>query len=309
MKIYIPAAVTETDFKYPMEMFAAIPYCNEVLYSIITDNCGWWNDGVFTKLFLTQPIHQRVDTIKECDYVVIPFKYQKDDKRIHQICADAYDKLVFAFFCDDSAEQFQTPLNMILFRTSLHKSTRNAFERAMPVLIPDHKPGTLELTDRVENTTITYCGHLMHNRDTQLHHLKRIYTDHCIVSRAGFWAPGMNKLQARKEYYDNLARGGITFCSRGGGNFSYRFYEALSFGRIPLLIDTDCELPFEKSKLINWDDHIIRIAEEEFLKMDRHTFINYILDKCYSLSPKANRELWETMLSPEGYYKNFKRDV
>jgi hypothetical protein len=309
MKIYIPSAVTETDFKYPMEMFAAIPYCNDILYSVIADNCGWWNDGVFSKLFFMNSPHERVNTLEECKHVVIPFKYQKDDPRISKICAEAYNHLVFAFFCDDSAEEFETPRNMILFRTSLFKSRKIAYERSMPVLVPDHKPGSLKLTDTVVNKTITYCGHLMHNRDKQLHHLKTIYNNHYIISRSGFWSPELPKDIARREYYNNLAAGDITFCSRGNGNFSYRFYEALSFGRIPLLIDTDCELPFERRGAINWDDYIIRISEEEFFKMKSSDFSSYINDKCIGLSPIRNRKLWETMLSPEGYFTNFYKDV
>lgn len=309
MKIYIPPAATETDIKYPMEMFVVIPYCNDIMYSIVARNNGYWNDGIFSKLFYTQPPYERVETIAECDYVIIPFKFQKDDPRIHKICTEAYEKLVFAFFCDDSSETFETPRNLVLFRTSLNKSSRTVYERPMPVLVPDHKPGTLKLTDEVENKTITYCGHLLHNRDKQLHHLKTIYDNHCIIARAGFWAPELPKHIARKEYYNNLASGSITFCSRGGGNFSYRFYEALSFGRIPLLIDTDCELPFEYSEKIKWEDHIIRISEKRFLSMDKYQLTNLILDKCNHLSPKRNRELWETMLSPEGYLLNFHKDI
>jgi len=309
MKIYIPAAVNETDFKYPMEMFAAVPYFNEVLYGVLADNNGYWNDGIFSKLFYMQPPYERVDNIHECDYVVLPFKFQKDDPRVHEICSDAGETLVFTFFCDDSAEDFYAPTNLVIFRTSLYKSKRSSWDRCMPVLVPDHKPGSLKLTDEVENKTITYCGHLMHNRDIQLHHLKTIYNDHYIISRAGFWAPELPKYIARKEYYENLATGGITFCSRGNGNFSYRFYEALSFGRIPLLIDTDCELPFEYSETIKWDNHIIRIPEKEFLNMDSKEFKDIILDGVCKISPKQNRELWKTMLSPEGYLLNFHRDI
>lgn len=32
---------------------------------------------------------------------------------------------------------------------------------------------------------------------------------------------------------------------KGDGSFFCRFYEALSLGRIPFFIDTDCILPFE----------------------------------------------------------------
>ena len=308
MNLYIPFAITEQDLTCPMEMFAAIPYCNDVAYLQVAKHFGWWNDGVFSKLFLNTPKHTRVSKIKDCDIVVIPYKYKKDDKRVEDICNIANKKTVIQFFCDDSSEQFDVPDNLILFRTSLNKSNRLDSERAMPVLVPDHNTVT-SLSTSLDNTTITYCGHLLHGRDKQLHHLKRIYNNHYIVPRHGFWAPEMNKLHARKEYYKILESGGITFCSRGGGNFSYRFYEALSFGRIPLLINTDCELPFEQNGIIDWNNHIIRINEKDFLNMDAATFENKIEEGRSKISPKGNRELWETMLSPVGYFNNFYKDI
>lgn len=33
--------------------------------------------------------------------------------------------------------------------------------------------------------------------------------------------------------------------ARGRGNFSFRLYEAMSAGAIPVFIDTDCRLPFD----------------------------------------------------------------
>lgn len=48
-------------------------------------------------------------------------------------------------------------------------------------------------------------------------------------------------------------------CPRGVENFSYRFYEALKFGRIPVLIDTDVVLPDG----IDWDELMIRVPYSE----------------------------------------------
>ena len=35
-------------------------------------------------------------------------------------------------------------------------------------------------------------------------------------------------------------------CVRGFGNFSFRLGETLMMGRIPILIDTECILPFDR---------------------------------------------------------------
>lgn len=49
----------------------------------------------------------------------------------------------------------------------------------------------------------------------------------------------------RKEFVDNLLRHEYGLAVRGDANSSVRFYETLSLGRIPVLIDTECVLPFE----------------------------------------------------------------
>ena len=50
-------------------------------------------------------------------------------------------------------------------------------------------------------------------------------------------------------------------CNRGHGNFSMRFYQTLSAGRIPLLLNTDILLPFEEE--IDWENIIIIGNTEE----------------------------------------------
>ena len=50
-------------------------------------------------------------------------------------------------------------------------------------------------------------------------------------------------------------------CARGRGNFSYRLYETLCSGRIPVFIDTDCVLPFED--VIDWRSLCVWVPEAE----------------------------------------------
>lgn len=310
MKIYIPPALAENDLKYPLELLPIIPFLSNVdLYKKILANNGVWNDGLYSKLLFYTSSHIIVNDVANCDIIILPFKYCKDDKRILSICNDHRDKQIVSFFCDDSEEVFDLPDNLILIRTSTSQATIGKGERIMPVIVPDHFPNNVILDNIPSNKTISYCGHLLHGRDNQIKHLENIYNNLQIIKRQGFWAPGINKIHARREYYNNMLTGSFALCSRGGGNFSYRFYEALSFGRIPILIDTDCELPFEKKKIIQWDNHIIRIPIKEFFNLKRNDFINLIDHNVEKLSPLQNRKLWQTYFSPEGYFENFYLDL
>ena len=71
-----------------------------------------------------------------------------------------------------------------------------------------------------------------------------------IVLRPSFYGGAAGgdpdaQLQARTGYVENLVASDYVLCARGAGNFSYRLYETLSCGRIPVFVDTDCVLPHE----------------------------------------------------------------
>ena len=55
------------------------------------------------------------------------------------------------------------------------------------------------------------------------------------------------------EYSRHLERNTYVVCPRGTENYSFRIYEALNFGRIPVIIDTDIVLPQQ----IDWQQSAI----------------------------------------------------
>lgn len=305
MKIYIPSVLTGADIACFTEVFSIIPFISQhESYQLIADAAGYWNDGLYTNLYLNEPKNiTRVIEIHLADVVFIPFKYNKDDERIVTICNEAasYRKIVFVFYNDDNGEVFDLPHNLYLFRTSTTTSTITDKERILPVLIPDHKPCTLQLTDNRVNDNIGFCGHNEGIREYIIDTMNTLADKRFNpIIRNGFWAHGMNKIQARREYYANLADNQYTLCIRGCGNFSYRFYEALSFGRIPIVINTDMILPLYGH--IKWSDHIIDIPFDIFSTLSKHEFEFLVLRN--PISPLKNRQLWEKYFSPEGYLDN-----
>jgi hypothetical protein len=182
-----------------------------------------------------------------------------------------------------------------------HSESRQAIR--FPVLIPDHFPNSIELNSTPNNYILTFCGFVGNNRRPILDQITKNYNYCNFIYRSGFWAPELSsKKTARKDFYQNLLSGSYSFCIRGNGNFSYRFYEALSFGRIPILLDTDCVLPF--SNIIDWNKFIIKINIDDITNLD-----SIIRDYNNKFSPIANRELWKTYFSPEGFLNKFILDL
>lgn len=98
----------------------------------------------------------------------------------------------------------------------------------------------------------------------QLRLSKHIQTDFIYRNkyRAGA-TTAVEKAKTTLEFYENMERNLYTFCLRGSGNFSVRFYETLMMGRIPVLIDTDVRLPFHQT--LAWKTHCVFATPENFI--------------------------------------------
>jgi hypothetical protein len=113
--------------------------------------------------------------------------------------------------------------------------------------------------------------------------------------------------QSYSEYIENMLDSDYVLCTRGRGNYSIRFYETLSCGRIPVFVNTDCVLPYEK--WIDWKRYCVWIEEDE---------LPHIADKIMEFHERHSpaefqdlqrecRRLWLEWLSPQGFFKNFYR--
>lgn len=106
----------------------------------------------------------------------------------------------------------------------------------------------------------------------------------------------------RNEYIDNIVDSDTTLSPRGDGNASQRFYEVLSLGRVPLLIDTDNELPLKD--IIPYDEFVIRVpyANRKNVATYITNFYATLTDEQYEAVQRKARYYFETYLSFEAYY-------
>lgn len=126
-----------------------------------------------------------------------------------------------------------------------------------------------------------------------------------IHMRKTFWGGLQNKVEKslqQREFVQNIVNSDYTLCARGAGNFSYRLYETLCCGRIPIFINTDCVLPF--NDIINWKDLCIWVEEEEIPDIADIIigFHQSISNSRFIDMQKKCREVWENYLSPLGFY-------
>lgn len=300
MRVYIPNTIKEEDLSYPTELLFIIPFIESNVYEAIITNARWWNEGVFSKLFFNKTHLIKTDIVN-CDVVCLPFKYSVNDERIIQVCNEAqtYNKKVLALYNDDISDSFDLPDNLILFRTSAFKSSLKTNERIFPVLIADRATRECIDTTFTNKQSISFCGHQEGIRGRIINKIiNTVGKKNCdfIIRQGYYYSTSYVNATTKRDYYSNIANSRFVLCIRGAGNFSYRFYEALNMGRIPILIDTDIELPFER--IIDWSKFIIKIKEDQIDQLPN------LINSCI-ITPQSVRQLWEKYFSPDGYISNF----
>ena len=125
----------------------------------------------------------------------------------------------------------------------------------------------------------------------------------------GNYRAGLKNVENKKRhqttiaFFQNINSSDYVLCYRGAGNFSIRFYQTLAMGRIPVFINTDCLLPFEKS--LDWKNHVVWVEEshsqtivQEIIKFHSNLDTETLNAICLK-----NRVLWESHFQLGSYFK------
>lgn len=158
---------------------------------------------------------------------------------------------------DDYENKLKNPKDKIILRTSLCKSLTQKNEYPMPFVWRNYnyvEPLTVKMStvNELQKPKIGFCGSIKpyKYRKKFLELMEKDERLDCDFIKK----PKYNGTLT-DEFVNCIQNNHFTFCNRGAGNFSMRFYEVLSCGRIPILINTNLILPF--NNVIDWDDIII----------------------------------------------------
>jgi len=208
--------------------------------------------------------------INNSEYKIVDCKtpWGLQDKNTIQNIINSYQsydsfKTIYIFLITDNCDKFLIPNNVKLYRTSLLKSIKSHNEYILPYIWEgiEQSFDPLIIT---EKPIIGFCGVNSHYR---LKTIQLIEQDNRFVSnfiiRNQFWGGNPHNSVLVKNYEDNMQSSHFNICNRGAGNFSMRFYQTLSCGRIPVLLNTNMLLPFENE--IDWNDIIVMANTEEEL--------------------------------------------
>jgi hypothetical protein len=264
--------------------------------------------------------------------------YLNNIRRIAEEAGAANKRLVI-FFNNDSRELIPVE-NTIVFRTSFSRSARRANEFALPGwsvdFLPRYLNDTLPVRKKSAQPTVGYCGYVDYEHTINHYRIisgmkriigkgpsqeeriaagirgsavralrrdKRLTIN--FVRRKGF--SGCCEHNLRQEYVKNIVESDYALVARGAGNFSYRLYEVLSCGRIPVFIDTDCVLPFDN--IIDWKKHAVWVDIKDIDNIGQIVikFHETITESEFEELQHAIRKVYEEWISPTGFFSNLWR--
>jgi hypothetical protein len=222
-----------------------------------------------------EPYIRLIISLKEKGYNVLTHVAWKND--LEKFVEENYfknNKCVF-FLGGDYEFAFDNigdKQDAIFFRQSFNNSIKKENEFLIPssygCVAGDIDADVCEITDKPK---ISFCGSVIsHNSRPKL--LKTLQENGDIIcdfimNNSNCCGSIDKQIDIKvKIFNENLKKSEFTFCPRGNGNFSLRFYEALLTGRIPVVIKTDNELPFEK--YIDWKEICVVVENEENLVQD-----------------------------------------
>lgn len=191
-----------------------------------------------------------------------------------------------AYFCSDGANP--TGLPLIMFRQSFYKDSHDPNVIAWPYAVEDFGDLVTDDFSRLPYD-VSFVG-------SKVSHKSRIESFDSVLTTSGLrsflddsklhWGSVEHTTigKYRKELFrQSLAESKLVLAARGGGLSCYRFFEAMSAGRVPILIADGWELP-HKDK-IDWDKCMFQIAEKDAPKAG-----DILLE---ILSDMTNKELCE----------------
>lgn len=117
-----------------------------------------------------------------------------------------------------------------------------------------------------------------------------------------------NIKNAREEFLQNMIDSDTTLSLRGEANASQRFFECLSMGRFPLVLDTDMSFPLPD--VIPYDDLVIKVpyAERTNIAGFVSDFFSELSGEEYAGRQQKARACFVNYLSVNGFYNYLFRE-
>jgi hypothetical protein len=252
-------------------------------------------------------------------------------KEIEDISLNSKKKILVFFYGDSNKKVYLK--NSIIFRTSVYRSFVSKNEIVMPAYAEDLGKNNFYVLKKESIPSVGFVGRSKFKnlydrfkssikgflkkdfeRDGRFFREKAIeILKHSNLVKANFversyYSAHLKTVEGspmllREEFISNLKNNHFALAPKGDGNYSLRFFEALSLGRIPVVIDTDMILPLEDE--IDYSKVAVICPMNEIGKIDFviRKFFDNLKDDAFIEAQKNARLLFEKFLYAPRFLK------
>lgn len=251
---------------------------------------------------------------------------------------------LFLFSCGDLTDSLRFDERVHVFKYSLYRSSVFSKEISTPTLTEDIGEGGITLRKKREKPIVSFCGQAGYNTNKQWirYYIKVIFRSFVALVRpllrarlvGVYWRRQMlaacadspllqtnfiirrsfsgaqrtielDPHRARKEFIDSVSESDFVLAPKGDGNYSNRFLEVLSMGRIPVLVDTDVVLPLEH--VIDYSKVVVRVPMNRVHDTPRYIreFYNALSEEEWEKRQLLAREVFEKYLRQDSFFKTY----
>lgn len=246
--------------------------------------------------YMKTPTFQFVHNVNECDVILsAKFPWGNPSFWPHQAYLQEYanaGKKVAVFWVSDTCNTYRVPKNVFFFRTSMYRSARMPTEDILGYVFGPIDPKKFYILPTTPKPIVGFCGGVWDSRKGIIELLKKDKRFTTNFLERPYFA-----FRDKEGYDDNILQSHFTICNRGAGNFSMRFYDTLSVGRVPVLIDTDLVFPFYNE--IPWDTICVKADNDQELADKIHAFyerhnMERVQQLCF--------DIYQKYFQPENYF-------
>jgi len=249
---------------------------------------------------------------------------------------------VFAFAFGDINDGDDFDPRVRVFRLSVYKSTLGPRDIVTPTTAQSFNDCIAR--SKTDTPLVSFCGYagLKNLRQKLAYHLKNTLWETCALIRPVlrarkqgiYWrksamralaqstlvrtnfivrrsfSGAMSTIElapeaARAEFVESIKNSDFVLTPKGDGNYSNRFLETLSLGRVPVLIDTDAVLPLED--VIDYSKIMVRVPMIDVKNIAAYVreFYDSLTNEEWQHRQRLAKETFEKHLRQDAFFRNF----
>lgn len=210
------------------------------------------------------------------------------------------DKKYFTVCQHDDAPQHSLPPNTLVF--SLSQSHRNP-KNLNPIPIPA-TCSSIPVPEEILSKDIfaSFVGSTTHQIRIDLYNLCRTQPNYYFSVQQ--WNPVIPQSKLN-ELTNIMIRSKFALCPRGYGNTSFRMYEAMQLGAVPVYISDDFFLPW--SDELNWNEFCV-IVDSKNLK-NLPSILNSIPEEQINKMANKAKQVYSDYFTLDATYRNILKRI